>query len=69
MRITAHTADASDIEAMRAVFDRAERDGHPVRGVAHAAMHLDDATLTDLDDARLSAVLAPKVGGRWSSTS
>ncbi|MFI0040556.1 SDR family NAD(P)-dependent oxidoreductase [Streptomyces mutabilis] len=63
VRVTAHAADASDIEAMRAVFDCAERDGHPVRGVVHAAMHLDDAPLTDLDDARLSAVLAPKVGG------
>ncbi|MFC8870218.1 SDR family NAD(P)-dependent oxidoreductase [Streptomyces sp. NPDC057148] len=63
VRVTAHAADATDIEAMRAVFDDADRGGHPVRGVVHAAMHLDDAPLTDLDDARLAAVLAPKVAG------
>nr|WP_237331333.1 SDR family NAD(P)-dependent oxidoreductase [Streptomyces mexicanus] len=60
---TAYAADAADLEAMRAVFTQAERQGHPVRGVVHAAMHLDDAPLHDLDDRRVAAVLAPKIGG------
>ncbi|MTE22443.1 SDR family NAD(P)-dependent oxidoreductase [Streptomyces sp. TRM43335] len=63
VRVTAYAADAADVEAMRTVFADADGHGHPVRGVVHAAMHLDDAPLTDLDDARLAAVLAPKVGG------
>jgi NADPH:quinone reductase-like Zn-dependent oxidoreductase/malonyl CoA-acyl carrier protein transacylase/NADP-dependent 3-hydroxy acid dehydrogenase YdfG/acyl carrier protein len=60
---TAYAADAADLEAMRAVFAQAERQRRPVRGVVHAAMHLDDAPLHDLDDRRVAAVLAPKIGG------
>ncbi|MBD0422636.1 SDR family NAD(P)-dependent oxidoreductase [Streptomyces sp. TRM S81-3] len=63
VRATAYAADAADIEAMRTVFRDADDRGHPVRGVVHAAMHLDDAPLADLDDARVAAVLAPKIGG------
>ncbi|WP_254390853.1 type I polyketide synthase [Streptomyces sp. AC550_RSS872] len=61
--VTVHAADVSDAGAMRAVFDAADAAGHPVRGVVHAAMHLDDAALADLDEARIRAVLAPKVQG------
>ncbi|MEU2512373.1 SDR family NAD(P)-dependent oxidoreductase [Streptomyces syringium] len=60
---TAHAVDAADIEAMRTVFEQADDQGHPVRGVVHAAMHLDDAPLADLDDTRVEAVLRPKIGG------
>ncbi|MEW1601105.1 SDR family NAD(P)-dependent oxidoreductase [Streptomyces sp. NPDC093808] len=63
VRATAYTADAADIEAMRTVFQDADDRGHPVRGVVHAAMHLDDAPLAALDDARVTAVLTPKIGG------
>jgi cyclopropane-fatty-acyl-phospholipid synthase len=37
----------SDADALRTVFDATAADaaGHPVRGVVHAAMHLDDAAL------------------------
>ncbi|GAB2610072.1 hypothetical protein GCM10027168_48770 [Streptomyces capparidis] len=61
--VTVHSADAADAEAMRAVLGAADTAGHPVRGVVHAAMHLDDAPLRDLDEDRLAAVLGPKVGG------
>ncbi|MFJ8754508.1 SDR family NAD(P)-dependent oxidoreductase [Streptomyces sp. NPDC102441] len=63
VQATVHAADAADMDAMRAVFQDADDRGHPVRGVVHAAMHLDDAPLTDLDDARVAAVLTPKIGG------
>ncbi|MDT3397739.1 type I polyketide synthase [Streptomyces sp. B1866] len=62
-RVTAHAADAADRAAMRALFDALDAAGHPVRGVVHAAMHLDDASLLDLTDDRLRAVLAPKMLG------
>ncbi|MDJ1136789.1 type I polyketide synthase [Streptomyces iconiensis] len=60
---TAYAADASDLEAMRGVVDKIDAGGHPVRGVVHCAMHLDDALLADLDHDRFAAVLAPKAGG------
>ncbi|WP_344955654.1 SDR family NAD(P)-dependent oxidoreductase [Actinomadura miaoliensis] len=59
----AHTADAADIDAMRGILDKLDADGHPLRGVVHAAMHLDDELLADLDDTRFAAVLHPKVAG------
>ncbi|WP_084550937.1 type I polyketide synthase [Actinomadura rifamycini] len=62
-RARAHAADAADAGAMRRVFREADAAGRPVRGVVHAAMHLDDAPLTDLDDERIRAVLHPKIAG------
>ncbi|MEU3875304.1 SDR family NAD(P)-dependent oxidoreductase [Streptomyces sp. NPDC029704] len=59
----AHTADATDPTALQAIADQAAADGHPLRGIVHSAMHLDDAPLTDLTDERLRAVLAPKLAG------
>jgi acyl transferase domain-containing protein/acyl carrier protein len=37
----------------------------PLRGIIHAAMVLDDATLLQLDAARLQNVMAPKINGAW----
>ncbi|MER5264926.1 SDR family NAD(P)-dependent oxidoreductase [Actinosynnema sp. NPDC002837] len=56
----AHAADAADPEAMRRIITDLDP---PLRGVVHAAMHLDDAPLTELDDERFRAVLSPKLGG------
>ncbi|WP_228396505.1 type I polyketide synthase [Streptomyces sp. RB17] len=58
-----HAADITEREAVRAVITEADRHGRPVRGIVHAAMHLDDAPLTDLTAKRFAAVLAPKVRG------
>ncbi|MTE22347.1 SDR family NAD(P)-dependent oxidoreductase [Streptomyces sp. TRM43335] len=63
VRATAIAADVGDREAMRRVFDAADAAGHPVRGVLHAAMVLDDAPLTELTAERIDAVLHPKVRG------
>ncbi|MGW0315137.1 SDR family NAD(P)-dependent oxidoreductase [Streptomyces flavidovirens] len=59
----AHAVDVSDAAAVREVRDQADRQGRPVRGVVHAAMHLDDAALQDLDAERFAAVLTPKTAG------
>ncbi|XVQ09780.1 SDR family NAD(P)-dependent oxidoreductase [Spirillospora sp. CA-255316] len=58
-----HAADAADRAAMRRILDDLDAEGRPVRGVVHAAMHLDDAPLTELSDERIRAVLHPKVAG------
>ncbi|CAL9607941.1 L-threonine 3-dehydrogenase [Streptomyces sp. enrichment culture] len=61
--VTALAADAADREAMRRALADADEAGHPVRGVLHAAMVLDDAPLAQLTAERLDAVLHPKVRG------
>ncbi|MFF3224669.1 SDR family NAD(P)-dependent oxidoreductase [Nocardia suismassiliense] len=61
--VTAYAADVTDLDAMRAVFATIDATGHPVRGVVHAAMRLDDAPLAELDDTRFDTALAPKMQG------
>ncbi|MFF7725617.1 SDR family NAD(P)-dependent oxidoreductase [Streptomyces sp. NPDC008001] len=60
---TAHAADVTDLKAMRRLVRAIDRTGFPLRGVVHAAMCLDDAQLTELDEDRIAAVLAPKTTG------
>ncbi|WP_308402782.1 SDR family NAD(P)-dependent oxidoreductase [Streptomyces sp. AC550_RSS872] len=63
VQATAYAADAADLAAMTELVARIDAQGHPLRGVVHAAMHLDDDALVDLDRDRLAAVLRPKIGG------
>ncbi|WP_190140574.1 SDR family NAD(P)-dependent oxidoreductase, partial [Streptomyces longispororuber] len=60
---TAHAADAADAPAMTALAARLDAGGHPLRGVVHCAMHLDDDDFLALDADRTTAVMAPKVSG------
>ncbi|MFF9900054.1 SDR family NAD(P)-dependent oxidoreductase [Streptomyces longispororuber] len=60
---TAYAADVTDLAAVEDVLARAEAGGHPLRGVVHAAMHLDDEEFVALDAARTAAVMAPKIAG------
>ncbi|MFP3969708.1 SDR family NAD(P)-dependent oxidoreductase, partial [Actinomadura fulvescens] len=59
----AYATDVADLDAMRQILRELDDDGHPVRGVVHSAMHLDDDPLVDLTDDRIRAVLRPKVAG------
>ncbi|WP_067474434.1 type I polyketide synthase [Actinomadura hibisca] len=59
--VAVHAVDATDLDAMRAVLDGIDADGHPLRGVVHSAMLVDDDLLVDLSDDRLAASLAPKM--------
>ncbi|MFI9310890.1 SDR family NAD(P)-dependent oxidoreductase [Streptomyces triculaminicus] len=63
VRATACPADAADVEAMRRDFAQADEAGHPVRGVVHAAMHLDDASLENLRDGTIRS--SPR--GAWTA--
>jgi acyl transferase domain-containing protein/NADPH:quinone reductase-like Zn-dependent oxidoreductase/NADP-dependent 3-hydroxy acid dehydrogenase YdfG/SAM-dependent methyltransferase/acyl carrier protein len=62
-QVTVVAADVGDREAMRQAIAGADAAGHPVRGVLHAAMVLDDAPLAELTAERFEAVLHPKVRG------
>ncbi|MEU4212964.1 SDR family NAD(P)-dependent oxidoreductase [Streptomyces sp. NPDC026206] len=59
----AYAVDISDEEAVRALVHDITRNSQPIRGIVHAAMHLDDDRLTNLTDERIRAVIAPKWAG------
>nr|WP_055504505.1 type I polyketide synthase [Nonomuraea pusilla] len=61
--VRVHAADVTDEAAMRRIVAGADASGHPLRGIVHSAMHLDDDLLRDLTDDRILAVLRPKVAG------
>jgi acyl transferase domain-containing protein/1-acyl-sn-glycerol-3-phosphate acyltransferase/acyl carrier protein len=64
-RIEVMSADISVGADVRRVLDTVRRTMPPLRGVIHGAMVLDDASLVDLDRARVDRVLAPKMTGAW----
>ncbi|KAB8181868.1 type I polyketide synthase [Microbispora catharanthi] len=63
VEVRAYAADVADRDAMWRILHDLDAAGHPLRGVVHAAMHLDDGPLADLGDDRIRAVLHPKVAG------
>ncbi|MFJ7276825.1 SDR family NAD(P)-dependent oxidoreductase [Kitasatospora sp. NPDC098663] len=60
---TARAADVCDRDAMRAVVEEIDAGEHPLRGIVHCAMQLDDVMFTDLTPDRFTAVLRAKMGG------
>ncbi|ROP35040.1 type I polyketide synthase [Saccharothrix texasensis] len=62
VRVDVHAADVTDRPAMAAVLASISSD-HPLRGVVHAAMALDDRPLEDLDDSAFHTALDPKLRG------
>ncbi|WPB82687.1 SDR family NAD(P)-dependent oxidoreductase [Archangium violaceum] len=63
VRAVARATDVTDMAAVRAVFEEAEAEGRPVRGVVHAAMQLDDAPFEELTAERFAAVHTAKATG------
>ena len=62
VRVDVHAADVTDRSAMAVVLGSIPQD-HPLRGVVHAAMVLDDQPLADLDDSAFHTALDPKLRG------
>ncbi len=58
--------DISRPEEARRVIEAADRAETPLRGVFHSAMVIDDAPLSELDEARFATVLRPKAAGAWN---
>ncbi len=63
IEVSAIAADATDPVAMAAVIAAVESPGHPLRGVVHAAMQLDDGGVLELGDERFRTAMAPKMQG------
>jgi 1-acyl-sn-glycerol-3-phosphate acyltransferase len=65
-RIVAMAADVGDEADVARVLEEIGRTLPPLRGVVHAAMVLDDATLGELDRGRLERNMHAKVLGAWN---
>lgn len=61
IQVAVHAADAAEEAAVRRILKDIEDSGRRLAGVVHAAMVLDDASLGELSDDRLHAVIAPKL--------
>ncbi|MEV4740694.1 SDR family NAD(P)-dependent oxidoreductase [Streptomyces sp. NPDC049555] len=60
---SAHAVDAADGRAMAALLDSVDTPAHPLRGVVHAAMVLDDGPLAQVTEESARRVLSPKAAG------
>jgi NADPH:quinone reductase-like Zn-dependent oxidoreductase/acyl carrier protein len=58
-------ADAGSPEDVQRLLTEISAAGHPLKGVFHLAMVIDDAPLAALTRGRMRAVLAPKAHGAW----
>ena len=63
VKILVETLDVRDSVALTKVTQRLIKDHGPLRGVVHAAVHLDDAVIAGLQHERLRAVLDTKIKG------
>ena len=63
VKVVADPCDVTDRAALERLFETLRTTMPPIAGVMHAAMILDDALLTNLDEERFHRVLAPKVAG------
>ncbi len=61
--ITVSLGDVSRPEDVGRILASAS---HPVRGIIHAAGLLEDGMMADLDEGKISRVMAPKVTGAWA---
>lgn len=59
------TADVGSAEDLARLFAGLKASPHPLRGVFHLAMVIDDAPMGALTAERFAAVMAPKARGAW----
>lgn len=58
-------ADVTDEPAVRKVIDEIQASEHPLCGVIHGAMVINDLDIVDLDEEGFNRVLHPKMLGAW----
>lgn len=63
--VVIEAADVSSAADVEKAFDNIKAAGHPLKGVFHLAMVIDDAPLADLTPERFESVVAPKAVGGW----
>ncbi len=62
-QVIVRSLDVTDTAAVQALVDELSASHGPVRGVVHAAVHLDDGLIANLTEARLQKVLQTKIDG------
>ena len=60
------SCDVTDRRQVHEILHQRLTASPPIRGVFHAAMVMDDASVLNLDDGRVQAVLGPKAMGAWN---
>jgi NADPH:quinone reductase-like Zn-dependent oxidoreductase/acyl carrier protein/SAM-dependent methyltransferase len=58
-------ADAGSPKDIDTILAKISKSGHPLKGIFHLAMVIDDAPISALTPDRMSAVLNPKAMGAW----
>lgn len=61
--VSAHACDITDEAAVQSALEEIRSAGHPICGVFHTAMVLNDVLIANLEHDGLTRVLAPKVRG------
>lgn len=59
-------ADVTDLDAVRRLMERIQRELPPLAGVIHGAAVLDDASIPSMDMTRFERVFKPKAQGAWN---
>lgn len=59
-------ADVTDSRQVAALADQCATAMPPLKGIFHTAMVMDDGVIMQLDERRISNVMAPKVQGTWN---
>ncbi|MBI4860195.1 MAG: SDR family NAD(P)-dependent oxidoreductase [Candidatus Riflebacteria bacterium] len=62
-RVLVTLADVCSLDRMSSLMERLDREWPPLKGVFHAAGHLEDSTVAGLDRAMLLRLLGPKLEG------
>jgi NADPH:quinone reductase-like Zn-dependent oxidoreductase len=66
VEVKIYPADISDREQAQHIIADVERTMGPLRGIVHAAMVLDDASIERLDEERMWTAMRPKMIGAWN---
>ncbi|MDR5883647.1 SDR family NAD(P)-dependent oxidoreductase [Caballeronia sp. LZ032] len=66
VQVSVVSCDVTDAAALDRLIANIEARGTPLKGVLHSAMRIDDGLLRNIDDARMLAVLEPKLAGAWN---
>lgn len=62
-QLVLHKLDVTNEKAVKSLIQRLAKDAVPLRGVFHAAGVLDDVMVNGLNEAKIAAVMAPKLLG------
>ncbi|MET3119274.1 phthiocerol/phenolphthiocerol synthesis type-I polyketide synthase C [Undibacterium sp. GrIS 1.8] len=63
--VRAVACDVTDVVALSSLFKQIDESRHPIKGLIHAAMVIDDGLIRNMNPEQIRRVLAPKVVGAY----